>query len=58
MVNIKEKVLTPIAKTVLLPSGETEAASATNVAIQKNVWIRHDYTHSLKQRNGRYDGNN
>ena len=58
MVNIKEKVLTPIAKSVLLPLGETAAASATNVAIQKNLWIRHDYTHSLKQRNGRYDVNN
>ena len=40
--------LRPVAKSALIPVGSTAAASATDAAIQKNVWIGYAYTDNLK----------
>ena len=42
-----------LAKSVLIPSGLTVAATATNVAIPKKFfWIRYDKIYNFKLRNG------
>ena len=42
-----KKVLTPLARRVLITLGLTAVASATDAAIQKNVWVRNDCTDNL-----------
>ena len=48
-----KNVLTPLAKRVLIPLRLT--ASATDGAIQKNIWIRYNSIINSKQRNERYN---
>ena len=48
-----KNVLTPLAKRVLIPLQLT--ASATDGAIQKNIWIRYNSIINSKQRNERYN---
>ena len=40
-----------LAKRVLVPLGLTAAASAKNVAIQNNFWIRHAFLELTKANN-------
>ena len=43
-----KKVITPLAKSVLLPLGLSAGMSAADVAIQKkNLWIK-DYINKMK----------
>ena len=47
-----KNVLTPIAKSVLVPLGLKAAESATNASIQKNFfWIGDDCTDNQKRKN-------
>ena len=56
--SLKKNVLTPLARTVLMPLGLTAAASTTDVAIQKNSLDQaYDYINNFKQRNERYPAN-
>ena len=49
----------PLAKSVLLPLGLTAAASATNAAIQKQIfWIGYDNGYNPNWRNEWYYENN
>ena len=41
-------VLIPLAKSVLIPLELTEASSATDAAIQKKLWIRHNSVNNSK----------
>ena len=50
--SLMKNVLAPLAKSILIPSELTTAASSTDATIQKNTWIRHGSTNNFKQRNG------
>ena len=43
-----KNVLKLLAKIILIPLGITEVAAATDAAIQKKVFDRHDYADNLK----------
>ena len=56
---LMKNVLKPLAKSVLLPLGLTAAASATNAAIQKQIfWIGYDNCYNPNWRNEWYYENN
>ena len=46
---LMKNVLTPLAKGILVPLGLTAAASATDAAIKKNIWIW-DHINNFKWR--------
>ena len=49
-----KNVLTPLTKSVSIPPGLSGRMSATDVIIQKKLWIRHNSINNFKWRNGRY----
>ena len=56
---LMKNVLKPLAKSVLLPLGLTAAASATNAAIQKQIfWIGYENGYNPNWRNEWYYENN
>ena len=46
--HLMKNVLAPLAKSVWVLLGLTAAASATDAAIQKKFWIRHDIINNFK----------
>ena len=49
------RVITPLAKSILMPLGLPAAMPATDTAIQKKLWIRNYSINNFKWKNGRYN---
>ena len=55
---LMKNVLTPSAKSYLVPLGITAAVSATDAVIQKNFWMRDNCTDNFIWKNKRFHENN